>query len=307
MIVYRELSSLTTDLGFSARTLYSVARNVRKHYHNVSVPKKDGTERKLSVPDELLKRIQKSIAEKILINEEISPYATAYRVCASPVVNAKAHLGKRCILKLDINHFFDSIIFPAVKNKVFPKEKYSEANRILLTALCIYEDSVPQGAPTSPVISNIILREFDFYIGSWCSERGITYTRYCDDMTFSGEFEAKEVIKEVEDALKKEGFFLNRKKTTFIKNGQRKEVTGIVVNEKLSVSKDYRRKIRSEVYYIKKYGVESHLSRIGNDMDELKYLMSLFGRINYVLSVSPGNEEMKNYRKTVRNIIYNLK
>ncbi len=307
MIVYKELSSLTTDLGFSARTLYSVARRVRKHYHEVSIPKKDGTERKLSVPDELLKRIQRRIAEKILMYEDISPYATAYRVCASTLINAKAHLDKKCILKLDINHFFDSIIFPVVKNKVFTEEKYSYANRILLTALCIYEDSVPQGAPTSPVISNIILREFDFHMGSWCSERGITYTRYCDDMTFSGEFEAGEVIKEVEDALAKEGFYLNRKKTAFLKDGQRKEVTGIVVNDKVSVPKEYRRKIRSEVHYIKKFGIDSHLSHIGCNTDKVKYLMSLFGKINYALSVSPDNAEMKNCKKIIGKILYKLK
>ena len=188
MIVYRELSSLEKDLGFHAKTLYAVSNNLGKHYHNVQLPKKSGGIRKLSVPDELLKSIQRKITDVLLIPMPVSQYAKAYRYGSSTTRNARHHVRKNVILKLDIMHFFDSIRYSTVKNLVFPEEIYAENLRILLTMLCYYRDALPQGAPSSPAITNIILYGFDEQIGHWCRDKNISYTRYCDDMTFSGDF-----------------------------------------------------------------------------------------------------------------------
>ena len=304
MIVYRELSSLVEDLGFSAKALYSVSNSIGKHYHKVKIPKGNGDFRELSVPDNLLKAIQHKIAGVLLPMEEISPYATAYRYGGSAVLNAKPHLKKEVMLKLDIRHFFDHIIYPVVKEKAFPKEHYSEENRVLLTILCIYRDALPQGAPTSPAISNIIMKDFDNLVGEWCSKRNITYTRYCDDMTFSGSFDTKEVTEFVKGELKKMGFFLNDKKTVALHNGQKKAVTGIVVNEKLSISVVYKKEIRQAVYYCKKFGVKSHLKSRQIQMDEKSYLRKLLGKINYVLSVETENGEFKDYKYYTLNELH---
>ena len=83
MIVYNELASIERDLGFSARTLYGLSNNLEKHYHYVFIPKSDGSKRKLSVPDLILKRVQKSIADNILTQYPISRYAKAYKVGSS--------------------------------------------------------------------------------------------------------------------------------------------------------------------------------------------------------------------------------
>lgn len=297
MIIYRELSSLEKDLGFSAKALYGVSYHRYKHYHPAKVPKGNGEFRELCVPDELLKTIQRRIAERLLAYEEISPFATAYRPGGSTMVNATPHVGKPVLLKLDIRHFFDHIIYPMVKGKAFPAERYSEANRILLSLLCIYQDALPQGAPTSPVISNIIMREFDNTVGTWCLSRGITYTRYCDDMTFSGDFEPRDVIWFVKDELGKLELFLNDKKTVVLRDGQKKAVTGIVVNEKPNVSAAYRRKLRQELYFCQKYGVDEHIRRLGLDVSAAQYTMQLLGRVNYVLQITPDNAEMWQYKQ----------
>lgn len=304
MIVYRELSSLTLDLGFSKRTLYAASNNIEKHYHKIKIPKSDGEFRELLVPDDSLKAIQRSIASTLLARGEISPYATAYRYGGSTLVNARPHRGKSLVLKLDIRHFFDHITYPMVKEKVFTREKYSEANRVLLSVLCVYTHTIPQGAPTSPYISNIIMREFDNQTGEWCKNKGICYTRYCDDMTFSGNFDSREVIKFVSENLKKMGFFLNRKKTVVIHDGQKKTVTGIVVNDKLSVPAVYRRRLRQEIYYCQKYGVASHMREQKIQMNETAYLQQLLGRVNYALSVEKS-EEMKRYRIWLREQLRN--
>ena len=297
MIVYRELSSLERDLGISAKTLYAVSNNISKHYHKAKLPKKSGGYRNLSVPDEILKAIQRQISEVLLIHSPTSRYAKAYRFGSSILRNAKHHVGKQVVLKLDILHFFDNIRYSTVKDKVFPAEIYAEPLRILLTMLCYHKDALPQGAPSSPAITNIILHEFDELIGQWCRERNIAYTRYCDDMTFSGNFDPAEVIRFVRLELKKMGFLLNEQKTKVQRPGQQQAVTGIVVNEKLSIPADYRRKLRQELYYCRKFGIREHLQKIGLEIPEDTYRMQLLGKVNYVLQVHPDDRDMLDARK----------
>lgn len=300
MIVYRELSSLERDLGISAKTLYAVSNSISKHYHKAKLPKKNGGFRNLSVPDEVLKTIQKPIADVLLIHMPVSRYAKAYRFGGSTLRNAKHHVGKQVVLKLDILHFFDSIRYSTVKDKVFPAEIYAEPLRILLTMLCYHKDALPQGAPSSPAITNIILYEFDELVGQWCRERDIAYTRYCDDMTFSGSFDPAEVIRFVRLELKKLGFLLNEQKTRIQHPGQQQSVTGIVVNEKMSIPADYRRKLRQELYYCRKFGIQEHLQKTGLEIQEDTYRMQLLGKVNYVLQVHPEDRDMLEARKWLK-------
>lgn len=289
MIVYRELSSLEQDLGFSAKTLYAVSNSLDKHYRTAAIPKKSGGDRKLRVPDELLKAIQHQITEVLILPRPISRYAKAYYPGSSTIRNAKHHVGQSLVLKLDILHFFDSIRYSDVKDLVFPSEVYAEPLRILLTMLCYHKDALPQGAPSSPAITNVIMAEFDEILGRRCNLQGIRYTRYCDDMTFSGDFDPESVIAFVREELRKRGFLLNNQKTRIRRSGTRQSVTGIVVNEKLSIPADYRRKLRQELYFVQKYGVSDHLRRIRSNTPEKTYIHQLLGRVNYVLQVVPSD------------------
>ena len=297
MIVYRELSSLERDLGISAKTLYAVSNNIGKHYHKAKLLKKSGGYRNLSVPDEVLKSIQRRIVDVLLIHMPVSRYAKAYRFGSSTLRNAKHHVGKQVVLKLDILHFFDSTRYSTVKDKVFPEAIYAEPLRILLTMLCYHKDALPQGAPSSPVITNIILYEFDELIGQWCRKRGIAYTRYCDDMTFSGDFDPTEVIRFIRLELKKIGFLLNEQKTEVQHPGQQQTVTGIVANEKLSIPADYRRKLRQELYYCRKFGIQEHLQKTGLEILADTYRMHLLGKVNYLLQVHPNDKDMLDAKK----------
>lgn len=185
-IVYQEGPSLARDLGLPLRTLYAVSNRIPAHYHRAEVPKRDGGVRVLRVPDPVLKDIQRRIARVLLSGMPVSPHATAYRYGAGVVENARRHVGRPELLKLDILHFFDSIRYIQVKEAAFPAEIYAEPLRILLSMLCYDRDVLPQGAPTSPWIANLVLRPFDERLGAWCRARGVVYTRYCDDLAFSG-------------------------------------------------------------------------------------------------------------------------
>ena len=296
MIVYKELGSIEKDLGFSAKILYGLSNNLEKHYHTAYIPKSDGSRRKLSVPDLILKLVQKSIADNLLVQYPVSKYAKAYKAGSNVQKNARPHVGKKKVLKLDIEGFFDHILYSQVKDKVFCKEKYSESIRILLTMLCYYKDSLPQGAPTSPAITNIIMYDFDETIGDFCNKKKFSYTRYCDDMTFSGDFDEREMIALVKSELGKLGLFLKNRKTVVVPASKRQVVTGIVVNEKLNITKEYKKNIRQEMYYIRKFGLDEHLNKRGIT-DKHPYLLSLRGRIAFVLQTVPNDREFMEYQK----------
>lgn len=296
LIVYRELSSLARDLEMDAKTLYAVSNSLEKHYHQICLPKKDGGVRTLSIPDNLLKTIQRRITQVLLVHMPVSPCATAYRYGGSTRRNAAPHVGQPVLLKLDIQHFFDSILYSTVKERAFPPEIYAEPLRVLLTMLCYHGQSLPQGAPSSPAITNIILSEFDREVGAWCAARQIRYTRYCDDMTFSGRFPPAEVISFVERQLRPLGFFLNGRKTQLRFAGQRQVVTGLVVNEKIGVPAHALRALRQELYYCRKYGAASHMARLGILEPEAHYLTRLLGKVNYVLQVTPEKRDFQQAR-----------
>ena len=303
MIQYQELSSLEQDLGIPAKTLYALSNSLNRHYRKVRLPKKTGGCRELSVPDDRLKAVQRRITDVLLIHMPVSRYATAYRFGCSPLGNAVSHVGKQLVLKLDILRFFDSIRYSDVKDLAFPARIYSEQNRILLSMLCYYKDSLPQGAPSSPAISNLILYPFDERVGRWCQERRITYTRYCDDLTFSGEFPPEEVIAFVRRELKKQGFLLNHQKTRIQRQGQRQTVTGIVVNETPNLPREYRRKLRQELYYCQTLGVTAHLQKVAPGTSEKAYLTRLLGMVNYALGCRPNDETLLQGRHWLRQAL----
>lgn len=288
--------------------LYTLNRRKELYYREMIIPKRDGGCRTLLAPQGLLKSVQRRILHRILDDRSVSPYATAYHREASLILNALPHTGKQQVLKMDIRHFFDSIIFPQIAGAAFPGTLFPPAACALLTSLCSYRDRLPQGAPTSPAISNLLMKPFDESMGSWCRERGIAYTRYCDDMTFSGEFDAGAVTRKVRSFLQAMGFEINEEKTRLARAGHRQLVTGIVVNEKPQAPREYRRRLRQELYYLQKYGLEQHLERIITRTDGLKadrdrYISSLLGRLEYVLQMNPGDEECKRYRTFLKDCL----
>ena len=287
------------------RRLYILSNNIEHYYKKYEISKRNGGKRIIYEPNYVLKKVQRNILDNVLNGFKISKYAMAYVKGKSVKDNANMHVNKKLILKLDIKDFFNNISFMDVYNKVFLEEYFPKQARTVLTYLCTYNEFLPQGAPTSSYISNLIMQDFDEKIGLFCEKNNISYTRYSDDMTFSGDFNVKMVIFKVKDELKKMGMQLNYDKIHVIYSNMSQQVTGITVNEKPQVLKVKRRKIRQEVYYIKKYGLYSHLKRI-NVKDEFSYLRSLLGKINFVLMVNSEDLEFFKYREFILKIFNNL-
>ena len=290
------------DLKKYIKTIYSISNNIEKNYKIYKIKKRNGKYRTIYEPNSILKQIQKQILINILNNKSISKYAKAYHKGIQLKDNAIFHINKEIILKLDIENFFENISFLDIYNSCFPIEYFPKSVGMILTYLCTYNNHLTQGSPTSPYISNLVMKEFDEELGNWCNLRNISYTRYSDDMTFSGQFNPSELIVKVRKMLYKLGLSLNNDKIHIIHKSSRQNVTGIVVNEKMQVNIKYRNKIRQEIYYIKKFGLSSHLKKCDINIKPKKYLNGLYGRILYVLQINENDKEFMKYKHFIEKL-----
>lgn len=283
------------------KKLYIMSNNIEKYYNKFSIKKRNGKNREILSPYSDLKRIQKNILNELLYDKRVSEYAKAYKKGSSLVDNAKLHTGYKYILKLDIKDFFSSVSYVDIYN-IFLEYGFSSRLRGLLSHLVTYDDYLPQGAATSPYLSNLLLRDFDYKVGEWCKKNNINYTRYSDDLTFSMNEYNIDIIRFIRKNLYKYNLELNNDKICLINNSNKQKITGIVVNDKVQVDIKYRKKIRQELHYINNYGLNDHMKRLNiNNKD--KYLQSLLGKINFVLSIDNSNTEFINYKKVISELI----
>ena len=290
------------DLKKYIKTIYSISNNIEKNYKIYKIKKCNGKYRTIYEPNSILKQIQKQILVNILNNKSISKYAKAYHKGVGLKDNAIPHINKEMILKLDIKDFFENISFVDIYNSCFSIEYFPKSVGMILTYLCTYDNHLTQGSPTSAYISNLVMKEFDEELGNWCNLRNISYTRYSDDMTFSGAFNPSELITKVRKMLYKLGLELNNDKIHIVYKSSSQNVTGIVVNEKMQVNVKYRNKIRQEIYYIKKFGLSSHLKKCDINIDSKRYLNILYGRVLYVLQINENDKEFIKYRQFIENL-----
>lgn len=298
-IIYNQ-KHLCALLGYVPLYVYAASNSPENFYHQYQIPKKSGGKRKISEPLPNLKEIQRWILENILYRFEISPYAKAYVKGRSIKDNVRFHRKQKKVLTLDIKGFYDHLSDWMVY-QLFCEVGYNEDVALMLTKLCCLDGCLPQGAPTSAALSNILMKNFDYEIGEICKNKKVRFTRYADDMTFSGDFDETEVIRIVKKSLSKLHLNLNRDKTRTRKQGQQQEVTGIVVNCKPQIAKKTRKDIRKNMYYITKYGLESHLNHIGEERKH--YIEHLFGQVNYALFINPQDNEMMRYKMMLKDIM----
>lgn len=295
----------------SYRELLEMTHHQYRYYKKLYIPKRGGGSRAVYSPDYQLRKYQKWLLNNVLHRVKSDPHATAYIKGRGVRENAIMHSHREMLVKLDIKSFFNNVTFNMVLGVLRRDFELPNASAVAVARLCTLDGHLPQGACTSPMLANLCMRPFDEELAAWCGRKHITYTRYSDDMTFSGQrFEAKELIHLVRSLLKKYGFVLNDEKTRVLVGACRKQVTGVVVNDGLSVPKEYKRAIRQELYYISKYGLNEHLKQCDGGRyiknghpQRLKYLSGLLGRIKYVQYIEPDNPAMLCYAQTVMAMI----
>ena len=248
-----DLNDLSDQLNMSRRRLYIISKCPEYYYVNFSIPKRGSGVRQINSPKYPLRCIQRYILTEILEKIELHPSAMAFRKGAQYGIaeNAKQHLNQRYILKIDVKDFFSSIdrfqIYP-----FFLKLGYNSFISNLLTNYCTYKSVLPQGASTSPALSNIVLFQHDRDVDNYCRSKNVIYTRYADDMIFSGDNRKdleRNVYILVKESLKRLNLRINDKKTKILSGNDRQLVTGILVNnDKITLKKETRKKIRAMIH-----------------------------------------------------------
>lgn len=279
-----DLEHLRRLLGLKRSDFKQVYYANSNQYHNIEIPKNNGLgTRKLSLPSDKLKKVQRWILDYILYNFEVNEKATGFTLDKSIVTNANFHTNQKFVLKIDIKDFFPTITSNRVYG-LFKSFGYNNSISLALTKLCTHENCLPQGAPTSPYISNLICRHLDIRLNGLAKKNNLNFSRYADDITFSGEFIPSNIVEMVQWILIEEGFWINELKTKLLNKSQRQKITGIIVNQKLSVPKEITKTLRQEIYYMKKFGVQSHLER-KNLQTKTNVKEHYFGLVRFILMV----------------------
>ncbi|WP_367771053.1 reverse transcriptase domain-containing protein [Flavobacterium sp. WC2421] len=291
-VIYNS-SHLTLLVGYKKEYIKKAALHTKYFYRDFEITKKNGKKRAISEPLPSLKEIQHWILKNILYKIPISPFAKAYRPNVSILENIRFHKNQPKVFTLDLENFFPSIKIESVE-QIFLEVGYSKSISNLLSQLCTKDGFLPQGAPTSPYLSNLIFKKADMAIADYCIQHKIRYTRYADDLSFSGNFDEKKLLEKVTDNIQVMGLQINAAKTNLMTPNMRQTVTGIVVNEKPQVVFHKRNKLRQAMYYIMKFGIDEH--REYKEIDQVHFLEHLLGKINFVLQINPKDHEFIGYK-----------
>jgi hypothetical protein len=248
-------------------------------YVKFTLPKKDGGEREICAPKPQLRWVQRRILDKILAPLRVHGAAHGFVPGRSTVTNAEPHRGAAVLVKFDLSNFFPTIHYYrvlglfarlgyTVDDGRFGTDDASKRVAPVLARLCCYTPDphawgnavMPQGAPTSPALSNLVCRRLDARLLGLAQRNGGVYTRYADDLTFSfksADIDLGRLRWWVDQVCHQEGFLVHHKKFRVIRAAQRQLVTGIVVNDELRVPREERRRFRAMLHNCRQHGVES--------------------------------------------------
>jgi len=324
--------------------LRDVVQRKGEFYRTFTISKKSGGNRLICAPDPNLQRVQTWIHKNILCSTGALAFlhraARAYKPEASILKNAQAHAGAAWMVKLDIKDFFESIserqVYYVFRQLAYPALLSFELARLCTRCVPPRSDGLPrareqlmrwvnwdesrkagpysidaqvghlpQGAPTSAMLANLVSRELDDRIQAIATHYGATYTRYADDMVLTlangSEEMCASVFRKAAQVVKRQGFRVNRSKSRIIGPGGRKVVTGLVVNDvRPRLPKLVKNEIELAIYHIGKHGLLSHMER-RKSKRPLGYLNHLVGKILYCHSIEPafGNAAMAALREAL--------
>ncbi len=255
------------------------------HYYRFTIPKRSGGMRVISSPKKQLRVAQNWVLASVLSKIELHQAAAAFRAGRSIVDNARLHQEKAIVVRLDLKDFFPGIKLQRVKG-LFQSFGYNSGVATILALLCteaprlemklagetrfvsLGDRQLPQGACTSPMLTNILCRKLDKRLSALGQKFGFTYSRYADDLVFShSDSEAKLglFLTLVRKVIQGEGFIVNEEKTRIMRQQQRQTVTGLVVNQEPHLSRDDLRKFRAFLHHCEKEGFAAVSEKTGRN------------------------------------------
>jgi RNA-directed DNA polymerase len=255
-------------------------------YRAFEIPKSDGRMRRIFAPQGRLRDLQYAVLRQLL--ERCKPHdcATGFLRGTSIVDNARAHVGKAVVVRIDLEDFFPSITRRDVRD-VFCALGYPFSVAHLLAGICTLDGRLPQGAPTSPALSNLVAITLDRRFVGLSARLHFSYTRYADDLIFSSSnADLPRLIPFFRQVVQEEGFRVNERKIRVMRRGNRQRVTGITTNEKLSLPRKHVRKLRAALHRLRTRGPES-VEWPSTQLGDGRALQILQGHLAFLRMVDP--------------------
>jgi retron-type reverse transcriptase len=290
------------------RELSYFAFHAANRYHSFIITQKNKKERLIKSPALRLKDIQQRINS--YLQSCFLPHHNSHGFLPSKsiVTNARPHINKSHILNMDLKDFFPSVEFRRVKIVLeLSPFNFTDELAFLVANLCCDEGVLPQGAPTSPILSNIVCQRLDRKLNKLAKQNRIKCTRYADDITFSSNRNifTPFFIQKVVSIIETENFRVNDSKTRILNKGQRQEVTGIIVNQKLNIKREYIKEVRQILHNCKSKGIEKAMylyqENGGENCSERNFFLMLKGRIEHIGLVRGKEDGI--YRKFLDKLI----
>lgn len=276
------------------------------HYIRFTIPKRSGGDRLISRPRPYLQKAQQWINDTILRKQTLHPAAMAFRTGVSIVDNARLHVGTQIVVRLDLKDFFPSVTFPRVRG-LFESVGYNPGMATVLSLLCtdsprvmvtidgqshvvpVGERSLPQGACTSPLLANLVVRSLDRRVQGYAVKADWVYSRYADDLVFStceDSASPHRLIRGITAVIADEGFVVNEEKTCVMRGPNRQTVTGLLVNDEVRLTRRDLRRIRAFLHRCSTASLEVVSEEIGKDADAVAR-----GYLGYIQMVSPATAQ----------------
>jgi|ERR1035441_8111602 retron-type reverse transcriptase len=239
---------LSLILGVSHKLLWAMASVPERYYRRFQIPKRSGGVREIATPRVFLKVIQRWILLNVLYRRPLPAVVTGFAPGRGLLANASFHLGHRYLVKIDIQDFFPSIGLRQVES-VYRHFGFPDRVLALLTKLSLLDGALPQGAPTSPYLANLVFHPCDSQIIALAESHGIAYSRYADDLTFSSNNPITgSLVTDIVETIEGHSFRINRGKLRFSGPGQRLITTGMVVNVAAHPIRRLRRQLRARFH-----------------------------------------------------------
>jgi RNA-directed DNA polymerase len=284
-----DVSHLATVLGVTESLLGFMVGSPESFYRSFRLRKRRGGSRLIEAPHHELKMVQQWLQRDLTRKLPVHDSAHGFRRERSIVSNAELHVGSPLLAKYDIKDFFGSVREADVF-RTYRRVGYTRHVAHVLTRLTTLRGVLPQGAPTSPDLANVAAYRLDARLSGLAGRRNIMYTRYADDLTFSGAAVADQKFRRaVEHIMRDCGFSPNERKTVILSQSAQQRVTGVVVNEHAGWPRVTRRWLRQEVYYLAKYGVEEHVRRRG--YQHAAYKEFLYGHLYALRQLHPAEAD----------------
>ncbi|MCC6737692.1 MAG: RNA-directed DNA polymerase [Planctomycetia bacterium] len=291
----RDTGELAAILRTTPEKVAWLVRETGRHYATWQVPKAHGR-RTIEAPKKQLRGVQRAIHREILSRVSPAEAAHGFRKGRSPRTNASPHVAKEMVIKLDLRDFF----WQVTRNRVaglFRSLGYPEDVALVLWRLCCHKGRLPQGAPTSPAITNLVCRRLDARLAAAIRSMNGDYTRYADDLTFSfreARLPMPRLARFLRRIISDEGFRVAPEKTRFLRRSSRQAVTGLTVNAKLSPPRREVRALRALLHEARLRGPEAA------NRDHLKGFSAVVrGRIEAVRAIdrAKGEKLLAEYRR----------